>query len=70
MSMVECADAGLRPDVRIRCWPKATAGGVAIGRLSGVATARVIAAVKREAGMRAFEDGWSLGCGRVQKARP
>lgn len=68
LSMVECVVAGLRPDVRVRCWPKPTTGGVVIGRLPGMTTARLIAAVKREAGMRAFEDGWSLGDGRKEKA--
>lgn len=68
LTMIECADAGLRPDVRVRCWPKAATGGVVIGRLTGVTTARIIAAVKREAGMRAFEDGWGLGDGRKEKA--
>ncbi|WP_140385929.1 MULTISPECIES: hypothetical protein [Acetobacter] len=67
LSMAECADAGLRPDVRIRCWPKAGVGGAVIGRLSGVTMGRVIAAVKREAGLRAFEDGWSLRDGRTER---
>lgn len=67
LSMVECADGGLRPDVRIRCWPKAATGGVVVGRVSGLAMARIIAAVKREAGLRAFEDGWSLGNGGTER---
>ncbi|WP_157765148.1 hypothetical protein [Acetobacter senegalensis] len=67
LSMVECADAGLRPDARIRCWPKAATGGVVVGRLSGTTMARVIAAVKREAQMRAFEDGWGLRDGRTER---
>ena len=60
ISMVECAEAGLRPDVRIRCWPKAGVRGAVVGRLSGVTMARVIAAVQREARLRVFEDGWHL----------
>lgn len=67
LTMIECADAGLRPDVRVRCWPKAATGGVAMGRLSSMTTARLIAAVKREAGMQAFEDGWSLRDGRTER---
>lgn len=68
LSMTECADAGLRPDVRVRCWPRAAVGGVVVGQLSGVTMARVIAAVKREAAMRAFEDGW-MPCSRINNSK-
>lgn len=61
LSMVECADAGLRPDVRIRCRPKAGIRGVVIGRLSGVTMERVIAAVKCQVVRRHWDDvAWAI----------
>lgn len=60
LSLAECADAGTRPDVRVRCWPKAGAAGVIVGKLSTVSMTRINATVRREAALRAFEEGWRL----------
>ncbi|KAA8387628.1 hypothetical protein FKW31_02995 [Acetobacter sp. DmW_136] len=59
LSMLECANAGLRPDVRIRCWPRF---GLMRGNVSGRAPNALLIAVdgrvQREAMLRQFENSF------------
>lgn len=62
LSMLECANAGLRPDVRIRCWPRF---GLMRGNVSGRASNALLIAVggrvQREAMLRQFENSFGGG---------
>lgn len=61
LSMMECASAGLRPDVRIRCWPRfGLMRGNVSGRVSNALLIAVDGRVQREAMLRQFEGKWSV----------
>ncbi|MCI1437074.1 MAG: hypothetical protein LKI03_06115 [Acetobacter indonesiensis] len=72
LDWLDCMMNGLTTELRIRCWPHIVRNHdlQIVGEVSASCMDRVDRMVDRERGLRGFEEKWSLGDGRTEKARP